>query len=148
MEVHAKARYVRVSPRKVRLIIDLVRGMPVARAIAQLTFMKKAAALPVIKLINSAAANAQHNFGLDASSLYVKSIMADGGPVLHRWRARAFGRAAPIRKRMSHVSVTLAPIAGMEGKAPETKKKPAKPAKGGSASVGKPAAMKKAKATT
>lgn len=141
MEVNAKARYVRVSPRKVRLVIDVVRGLPVSRAVAQLSFMKKAAALPVLKLINSAAANATHNFGLDASDLYVKSIMADGGPVLHRWRARAMGRAAPIRKRMSHVSVTLAPIADA-AKAPAAKKAPAK-----KAATKKPA-TKKAKATT
>lgn len=143
MEVNAKARYVRVSPRKVRLVIDVVRGMPVSRAVAQLSFMKKAAALPVLKLINSAAANAEHNFKLDPSSLYVKSIMADGGPVLHRWRARAMGRAAPIRKRMSHVSVTLAPIAG----APATKATKAKAAVAKKPAAKKPAA-KKAKATT
>lgn len=154
MEVNAKARYIRVSPRKVRLIIDVVRGLPVPRAVAQLTFMKKAAALPVLKLINSAAANAEHNFNLDASALYVKAIMADGGPVLHRWRARAMGRAAPIRKRMSHVSVTLAPIAGMDATKAAPKKKAPAAKKPSTAKVaeGKPAAKKpaakKAKATT
>jgi large subunit ribosomal protein L22 len=144
MEVNAKARYVRVSPRKVRLVIDVVRGMPVSRAVAQLSFMKKAAALPVLKLINSAAANAEHNFKLDPSSLYVKSIMADGGPVLHRWRARAMGRAAPIRKRMSHVSVTLAPIAGADAKKAAPKAKAAAAKK----TAAKKPAAKKAKATT
>ena len=140
-EVKAKARFLRVSPRKVRLVIDLVRGMPVSRAVAQLTFMKKAAALPVLKLINSATANAVHNFGLDGSSLYVKAIMADGGPVLHRWRARAMGRAAPIRKRMSHLSITLAPIT-------DAPAKPVAKAKKAAAPKAKKPAAKKAMATT
>ena len=108
MEVNAKARFVRMSPRKVRLVIDVVRGMPIDKALAQLSFMKKEAAEPVYKLIASAAANAEHNFQLDRSSLYVKAISADGGPVLHRFRPRAFGRAAAIRKRTSHIQVTLA----------------------------------------
>jgi large subunit ribosomal protein L22 len=64
--------------------------------------------LPVLKLLQSALANAQHNFSLNASDLYVKTITADGGPTLHRWRARAMGRAAPIRKRTTHIHVVLA----------------------------------------
>ena len=142
MEVSAKARYVRMSPRKVRLVIDVVRGMPVSQAVAQLTFMKKAAALPVLKLVKSASANAQHNFNIDPNTLYIKTIAADGGPVLHRWRARAFGRAAPIRKRMSHVSVTLATREGAAAKPAATATKKAKPA-----ATKKPAG-KKVKATT
>jgi len=107
MEVKAKARFIRMSPRKVRLVVDLVRGMSVKEAQSQLKFMKKAAAVPVSKLLNSAVANAVHNFNLDAQNLYIKEILADGGPVLGRWRARAFGRAAPIRKRTTHISITL-----------------------------------------
>ncbi len=107
MEVKAKARFIRMSPRKVRLVVDLVRGMTVKEAQSQLKFMKKAAAVPVSKLLNSAVANAVHNFNLDAQNLYIKEILADGGPVLGRWRARAFGRAAPIRKRTTHISITL-----------------------------------------
>jgi large subunit ribosomal protein L22 len=107
MEVKATARHIRMSPRKVRLVIDVIRGMGLAQARSQLHVMKKAAAEPVLKLLESAAANATHNFNLDASQMYVKSITADGGPVLGRWRARAFGRAAPIRKRTTHIAITL-----------------------------------------
>jgi len=107
MEVNATARYIHMSPRKVRLVIDVIRGLGVAEARSQLHVMKKAAAEPVSKLLESAIANAVHNFNLNADELYVKRIMADGGPVLGRWRARAFGRAAPIRKRTSHISITL-----------------------------------------
>lgn len=107
MEVKAKARYIRMSPRKVRLVIDVVRGLGVKEAHAQLSMMKKAAAEPVRKLLESALANATHNFNLNKDELYIKSITADGGPTLGRWRARAFGRAAPIRKRTTHISLTL-----------------------------------------
>jgi large subunit ribosomal protein L22 len=107
MEVIAKARFVRMAPRKVRLVAGLVRGLDLAKAEAQLRFLKKDAATPVLKLIRSAAANAQHNFKLEPSTLFVKTITVDGGPVMDRWRARAFGRAAPIRKRTSHITVIL-----------------------------------------
>ncbi len=107
MEVKATARHIRMSPRKVRLVVDVIRGMSVGQARIQLAVMKKAAAEPVMKLLESAAANATHNFNLDTAQLFVKSITADGGPVLGRWRARAFGRAAPIRKRTTHISITL-----------------------------------------
>ncbi|KPJ85251.1 hypothetical protein AMJ57_03800 [Parcubacteria bacterium SG8_24] len=107
MEVTAKARFIRMSPRKVRLVADLVRGLDVAKAEAQLKFVRKAAARPVLKVILSAKANAEHNHKMRPEGLFVKRIMVDGGPVLHRWRARAFGRAAPIRKRMSHITVVL-----------------------------------------
>ncbi|HBK34847.1 MAG: 50S ribosomal protein L22 [Candidatus Uhrbacteria bacterium GW2011_GWE2_40_58] len=120
MEVHAKARYLRMSPRKVRLIIDVVRGIPVTQARIQLKHLKKHAAIPVLKLVESAIANAKHNFGLSEDSLYIKTIMADGGPVLHRWRARAFGRAAPIRKRTTHITVVLDEMAEKESKAIKT----------------------------
>ena len=137
MEVNAKARFVRMSPRKVRLVIDVVRGMPIDKALVQLSFMKKEAAEPVYKLIASAVANAEHNFQLDRSSLYVKAISADGGPVLHRFRPRAFGRAAAIRKRTSHIQVTLASTDGA------TVKKAAAPAK--KAPAKKPAAKRAVK---
>jgi large subunit ribosomal protein L22 len=96
-----------MSPRKVRLVIDVVRGMSVDAAIHQLTFNPKEAARPVLKLLRSAIANAEHNHGLDPKMLRIAKITADGGPVLHRWRARAHGRAAPIRKRTSHVQIIL-----------------------------------------
>jgi len=107
MEVKAIARFIRMSPRKVRLVADLVRGMDVDRAEAQLKFASKAASRPVLKVIQSARANAEHNFKLAPETLFVKTIMVDGGPVLHRWTPRAFGRATPIRKRTSHITVIL-----------------------------------------
>lgn len=112
MEVTAKARYIRMSVRKVRLVVDVIRGMQVDRALAQLRFMKKAAALPVAKVVASAVANAEHNLGLDRENLIVKKITADGGPILYRWHPRAFGRAAPIRKRTAHITVVLGERAG------------------------------------
>ncbi len=108
MEVNAKARYIHMSPRKVRLVIDVIRGMDVARAKDQLRFMKKAAAEPVMKLLDSAVANAAHNFKLPTDTLFVKAITADGGPALKRWTPKAFGRSAPIKKRMTHISIVLA----------------------------------------
>jgi large subunit ribosomal protein L22 len=107
MEVKAFARHIRMSPRKVRLVADLVRGLDVSRAEAQLKFYRKAAARPVLKLVQSAAANATNNFKLNPDGLFIKKITVDGGPVLKRWRARAFGRAAGIKKRTSHISVVL-----------------------------------------
>lgn len=108
MEVKAHLRHLLIAPRKVRLVVDIVRGLPVSKAIDQLTAQPKAAALPVMKLIKSAMANARHNFKLDPDHLYVKSIVANEGPRLKRFRARAFGRAANIQKRMSHISLILA----------------------------------------
>jgi large subunit ribosomal protein L22 len=107
MEVIAKARYIRMSPKKVRLVADMVRGMDVDKAEAQLKFVKKAASRPVLKVIQSARANAEHNFKMSPETLFVKTIMVDGGPVLHRWIPRAFGRATPLRKRSSHITVVL-----------------------------------------
>ncbi len=107
MDVHAKLRYLRMSPRKVRLVIDVIRGKSVNEAETRLLFLPKAAALPVLKLLRSAIANAEHNFKLSRESLHVKSVMADGGPTLHRWQPRAMGRAAPIRKRTAHITLVL-----------------------------------------
>ncbi|MBI2443747.1 MAG: 50S ribosomal protein L22 [Candidatus Magasanikbacteria bacterium] len=107
--VDAQLRYYRQSPRKVRLVADLIRGKTVARAIAALTHLNKRAARPLLKLLNSAVANAQHNFKLDPDTLVVRAITVDGGPVLKRWTPRAHGRATPIRERTSHVKLVLAP---------------------------------------
>lgn len=131
-----------MSPKKVRLVTDLVKGMDIDKAEAQLRFVNKAAARPVLKLLQSAKANAEHNFKLETSGLFVKSIIVDGGPVLHRWRPRAFGRATPIRKRSSHVTLVLevralsgtakgidaAVVKGKDAKRPATKKEAKKPA--------------------
>jgi large subunit ribosomal protein L22 len=107
MEVKAFNRNLRMSARKVRLIAGLVRGMDVKTALDQLRFWRKAAALPIAKLIKSAMANAEHNFKLDKDNLYIKTITVDIGPSLKRWRARAFGRAAQILKHTCHVSLVL-----------------------------------------
>ncbi len=109
MDVYASLRFLHMSPRKVRLVIDAIRGLDVREAETRLTFMKQSAARPVLKLLRSAMANAEHNFQLSKNDLMVKIITADGGPTLKRFAPRAFGRAAPIRKRTTHIELTLAP---------------------------------------
>lgn len=113
MDVHAFLRSLRISPRKVRLVIDAVRGKSAKDAGIRLSLMNKGAALPVLKLLRSAIANAEHNFKMSSDSLYIKSITADGGPTLKRSRPRAFGRSAPIRKRTTHISIVLGDRAEM-----------------------------------
>ena len=107
MEVTAKLRYLRQSPRKVRLVTNFIRGLETKKALNHLTFLNKRATKPAIKLIQSAIANAEHNFSLNPENLYIKTITVDEGPTLKKWRARAFGRAAQIRKRTSHITVIL-----------------------------------------
>lgn len=108
MEVRSVAKYVRMSPHKVRLVIDLVRGLDVDEALALLRFTPRAAARVVAKVIASAAANADENLGLSSSELYVARIAADVGPTLRRGRPGARGRFKPILKRSSHITVVLA----------------------------------------
>ncbi len=108
MEVKAKLRYLRISPKKTRLVVDVIRGMEVKQALAQLKFIRKRAARPIEKLVKSAMANAANNFDKDPEKMYIKEIRVDQGPTLKRWRPRAFGRAGLIRKRSSHVSLVLA----------------------------------------
>ncbi len=107
MEAQATLKYLRMAPRKVRLVADLVRGRPVEEAIRILRFTHRRASLPVRKVIESAVANAENNHGLDIDQLWVREIRVDEGPTLKRWRPRAQGRAFPIMKRTSHVSVVL-----------------------------------------
>lgn len=97
-----------MSPRKVRLVVDAVRGLPVAAAETRLQFLPKLAAEPVLKLLRSAIANAEHNFHLKKEDLVIKTLVVDQGPTIKRSRPRAFGRAAPIRKRTSHITLVLA----------------------------------------
>jgi large subunit ribosomal protein L22 len=106
-EVRAIVKYVPMSPRKVRLVIDQVRGLAVDDALAILKFTPKAAAKPVAKVIASAAANAEENYGLSREDLYVSQIFADVGPTHKRWKAGARGRVKPILKRSSHITVVL-----------------------------------------
>jgi large subunit ribosomal protein L22 len=106
----AKLRYLRIAPRKVRIVADTVRGRSVEEALASLRYTPKAAAAPVAKLIRSAVANAEQaaKGNLDIDRLYVKTIYVDQGPTLRRFMARAMGRAARINKKTSHVTVELA----------------------------------------
>ncbi|MFN8160055.1 MAG: 50S ribosomal protein L22 [Solirubrobacterales bacterium] len=107
--VRASARYVRVSPRKARLIADQVRGLRIERARALLDFSPRSAARDIRKLIDSAASNAENNFDLLADEMRVAEITVDEGPTLRRYRPRALGRATRINKRTSHISVALTP---------------------------------------
>lgn len=107
MDVRARLRFLRIGPRKVRLLTNLLRGRSVASAEAQLRVTPKAAAKPLLKLLQSAVANARHNYQLDPDRLVIQSFLTDEGPKLRRWTPRAFGRAAPILKRMSHVTIVL-----------------------------------------
>lgn len=106
-EVKAFARYIHVSPQKLRLLADLVRSSPVDAALQQLKFSPRKAALPLTKVINSAVANAVHNFDLKKEDLFIKTLTVDGGPVIKRYEPRAQGRAFMIRKRTSHINVVL-----------------------------------------
>ena len=107
METRAVARFVRISPRKVRLVMDEVRGKKVEDALNLLTFAPQKGARLLRKLIRSAVSNAQHNSNLDPDSLVIKSVYADEGPALKRFIPRAQGRATQIRKRTSHLTVIL-----------------------------------------
>jgi ribosomal protein L22 len=107
--VRASARYVRIAPRKARLIADQVRGLHIEKARALLQFSPRAAAHDIHKLIDSAAANAENNHDLIGDEMRISSITVDEGPTLRRFRPRALGRATPINKRTSHIAVALTP---------------------------------------
>jgi len=107
--VRAQARYVRTSARKARLVCDHIRGKDVEQARAILSFTPRGAAKPWLKLLESAIANAEHNHELVGDELKIHSIHADEGPTLKRYRPRAMGRATRIRKRTSHLTITLTP---------------------------------------
>jgi ribosomal protein L22 len=109
VRVQARARYVRTSARKARLVCDHIRGKDVAEARAILAFTPRAAAKPWLKLLESAVANAEHNHELVGEELRIAAVHADEGPTLKRFRPRAMGRATRIRKRTSHLSITLTP---------------------------------------
>ena len=108
--VRATAKYVRVAPRKARLIADQVRGMHIEQARALLAFSPRGAAQDIHKLIDSAAANAENNHDLVGDEMRISSITVDEGPTLRRFRPRALGRATPINKRTSHIAVALTPV--------------------------------------
>jgi ribosomal protein L22 len=108
--VRASAKYVRVAPRKARLIADQVRGLHIEKARALLAFSPRGAAQDISKLIDSAAANAENNHDLIGDEMKITSITVDEGPTLRRFRPRALGRATPINKRTSHIAVALTPV--------------------------------------
>lgn len=116
MEVTAKARNIRQSARKVRLVADMIRHMRVMDAFDQLKVSQKAARFPIEKVLRSVVANAIHNANLSVDTLTIKKITVDQGSMIKRWRARAFGRAAPIKKHLCHITVVV------EEKAPDVHK--------------------------
>ena len=97
----------RMAPRKTRLIANLIKKMPALQAEAELQFQKKSAALPILKLLKSGVASAVHNFNLSPENLYILNIFVDEGPMLKRFRPRAFGRAGAIHKKTSHITLIL-----------------------------------------
>ncbi|MAF79565.1 50S ribosomal protein L22 [bacterium] len=105
-EVTAKLRHKRIAPRKARLVVDLIRGLPVKEAEAQLSVSPKRASIFILRLLRSAAANAK-NRELDEEKLYIKEIKVDNGPMLKRWIPRARGSASSIQKKTSHITVVL-----------------------------------------
>ncbi|MEO8288952.1 MAG: 50S ribosomal protein L22 [Chloroflexota bacterium] len=105
MEVKASARLIRRSPRKIRLVLDAVRGKRVDEALAILRFLPHGAADEVSRVVKSAAANAENNYQMAPEDLYITRIFADSGPTVKRFRARSRGMAAPILKRTSHITV-------------------------------------------
>ena len=107
MAVTAKLRYLRIAPRKVRLVADLIRKKKIEEAQTILNFTIRKAALPLLKLLNSAVANARNSFQLEAKNLYISKITVDEGPKYKRWMPRARGMAYPIQKKTSHIILVL-----------------------------------------
>ncbi|AIQ20768.1 50S ribosomal protein L22 [Paenibacillus sp. FSL R7-0204] len=107
MEAKAHARSVRISARKAKLVVDLIRGKQVGEAIAILRHTPKSASPVVEKLLNSAIANAEHNYSMDVNSLFVSEVFVNQGPTMKRFRPRAMGRASRINKRTSHITLVV-----------------------------------------
>lgn len=108
MEAKAVARTIRIAPRKVRLVIDLIRGKKVGEAFAILKHTEKISTTVIEKVLKSAIANAEHNYNMNTDNLYIKEAFVDEGPTLKRFRPRAKGRAGLINKRTSHITVVVA----------------------------------------
>ena len=107
MEVTAKLSYARITPRKMRLVADLCKGLPVEKAHYQLGYSQKKGGALLSKLLDSAVANAKEKGGVDVNNLYVKRVLVDDGPIMKRFMPRAMGRAYKILKKMSHVTIIL-----------------------------------------
>lgn len=110
MEIKASLNNLRMSPRKARLVLDVVRGLSVEKALEQLQFINKLASEPILKLVNSGIANAEHNFNLEKNNLFIKEIKADGGMTIKRWMPRAHGRATTLRNRSCHITLVLGEV--------------------------------------
>ena len=155
-EVRAQAKYVRMSPRKARLVAEHIRGRSVPEARAVLAFTTREAAGEIEKVLQSAVSNAEANHGIAEDRLYISAAFVDGGPVMKRWRARARGRVARIRKRTCHITVGLterpeaavatAPAPAAETATEETPKPKRKPVAKKTTSAKKTPAKKKASA--
>lgn len=107
METKAAAKFIRVSPRKIRLVMDQVRGKKIEEALNILSFAPQKGTRILKKLVNSAVANAEQNSDVDVDLLYIKRLYADEGPTMKRWRPRAQGRATRINKRTSHLTIIV-----------------------------------------
>lgn len=122
MAVLAKLRYLRIAPRKVRLVANLIRGKKVEEAQTILNFTVKKSSLALLKLLNQAIANAKNNFQLDPLNLFVSKITVDEGPKYKRWQARSRGQASEIQKKTSHITIILDEIMKKEKKVKKVKK--------------------------
>jgi large subunit ribosomal protein L22 len=107
MEARAIAKYVRISPRKVRQVVDLIRGKELKEALAIVKHTPKGASEAIAKVINSAAANAEHNYDMEKDNLYIAEAFVDQGPTLKRFKPRAYGRADQMRRRTSHITIVV-----------------------------------------
>ena len=142
----ATARYVRMTPMKVRRVVDLIRGMEAREALSVLQFAPQAASEPVAKVLASAVANAEHNHQLDPESLIVAVAYVDEGPTLKRFRPRAQGRAFRINKRTSHITIEVESVATATPARPAKKAAPAKATRATKATAAKAAPAKATKA--
>lgn len=106
-EARAIAKYIRISPRKIREVVDLIRGKDLREALAILRYTPRRASDPVAKVVKSAAANAEHNYEMNRDSLYVAECYVDQGPIIKRFQPRAMGRADLLRRRTSHITVVV-----------------------------------------
>ena len=148
LRARASARYVRMTPMKVRRVVDLIRGMEAREALSVLQFAPQAASEPVSKVLASAVANAEHNLQLDPDSLIVSVAYVDEGPTLKRFRPRAQGRAYRINKRTSHITIEVESVAPVTRPTKATKATPAKATRATKAGADAPAkATKAGKAT-
>jgi large subunit ribosomal protein L22 len=122
MEIKARLNYLRIAPRKVRLVADLIRGKKAQDALALLNFAIKRPGLPIMKLLSSAIANAHNNFHIEPENLFISKITVDEGPMQKRWMPRARGVAGPIHKKTSHVTLILEERGGKNGMTKEVGK--------------------------